>query len=211
MIQSHGNFGWPRVPISIFPKFGFLVSGSLWQLVHYISTATFCHSRLTGQIGDHISGRSPRSKHIHGIVDNGSPVPIAVITEAPDPGWIPLTRLDTLAAGRPPIKTVGLPCEIDPTQAGPDTKSPTTAAGIPPKSTVGTPGPMIVSPVTVMSPTRATGVGISALSGSNELSIFPIYVPPDGACKCNFVYATSMNSGIKEGIQDDITTVFDDC
>jgi hypothetical protein len=53
--------------------------------------------------------------------------------------------------------TVMLPKVIAPTQTPPETKSPRTEAGILPIITVGTPGPVIGSPVTVISPTRAAG------------------------------------------------------
>jgi hypothetical protein len=46
---------------------------------------------------------------------------------------------------------------IDPTQAAPLTISPTTDAGNPPIMTVATPGPVIVSPVAVISVTLAAG------------------------------------------------------
>jgi hypothetical protein len=46
---------------------------------------------------------------------------------------------------------------MDPTQAAPLTMSPTTEAGILPINTVATPGPVIVSPVAVMSVNLAAG------------------------------------------------------
>jgi hypothetical protein len=44
-----------------------------------------------------------------------------------------------------------------PLQALPATLSPTTAAGCPAINTVGTPGPVMASPLAVVSPSRAAG------------------------------------------------------
>ena len=72
--------------------------------------------------------------------------------------------LVTLAAGRPLISTVGLPWVIAPTQALPLTKSPTTEAGSPSINTFGTPGPVMISPVAVVSVNLAAGNGMVIVS-----------------------------------------------
>lgn len=91
----------------------------------------------------------------------GQPIATTVGTGTPVAGLTPLTLLVTRAAGLPPINTVGLPITIGPTAAAPDTRSPITAAGCPPINTVGIPGPVIASPVAVISPTRAAGNGMN--------------------------------------------------
>jgi hypothetical protein len=55
------------------------------------------------------------------------------------------------------MKTVPLPIVIAPIQTAPETVSTKTDAGMNPIITVGTPGPVIASPVAVISPTRAAG------------------------------------------------------
>jgi hypothetical protein len=98
----------------------------------------------------------------HAINTVGQPGgPTTVLTGMPVIGLAPATLLVSRAAGRPMISTVGEPITIDPTHTVPDTRSPITDAGIPPIKTVGAPGPVIASPVTVISPTRAAGNGIS--------------------------------------------------
>jgi hypothetical protein len=91
----------------------------------------------------------------------GQPITIVVGTGTPVAGLTPLTVLVTRAAGLPPINTVGLPMIMGPTAAAPETKSPITAAGCPPISTLGMPGPVIASPVAVISPILAAGNGIN--------------------------------------------------
>jgi len=89
-------------------------------------------------------------------------MPTVVATGMPVIGFAPLTALVSLAAGLLQINTVGLPTMIAPVQAAPETESPIKDAGWPPIRTVGAPGPVIASPVTVTSPTRAAGNGISS-------------------------------------------------
>jgi hypothetical protein len=84
----------------------------------------------------------------------------AVLTGTPLAGLAPVTMLVTRAAGRPPIKTLGDPIVMEPVQAVPAIRSPMTAAGWPAIKTLGTPGPVMASPVAVVSPTRAAGNGI---------------------------------------------------
>ena len=91
-----------------------------------------------------------------------APLMIVVLTGTPVTGFTPATTLVTRAAGLPPINTVGLPMVIDPWHAAPATMSPITEAGIFSMSTVGTPGPVMVSPVAVVSVKRAAGKGIFA-------------------------------------------------
>jgi hypothetical protein len=86
-----------------------------------------------------------------------APLATVVLTGTPLAGLTPTTTLVTRAAGLPPIKTVGLPWVIDPWQAAPLTISPTTEAGKFSINTLGTPGPVIGSPVAVISLKRAAG------------------------------------------------------
>ncbi len=81
------------------------------------------------------------------VVDTGTPVM----------GFAPATTLVIRAAGRPPINTVGLPMVIEPTHTAPETKSPMQEAGSPQISTVGIPGPVMTSPVAVISVNLAAG------------------------------------------------------
>src|SRR3954447_18087359 len=83
--------------------------------------------------------------------------------------------LPSTSAGRPPIRTVGMPgptIGVGGCTAGGGNeqvcRSPMTEAGMPPMSTVGTPGPVITPGWPVMSLTRAAGgiCGFSDLSWS---------------------------------------------
>ena len=90
-----------------------------------------------------------------------APLATAVVMGTPGGGgFVPTTWESTVAAGRFIMSTVREPTIIAPTHATPDNAFPSTEAGIPPMSTVGTPGPVMVSPVAVVSPTLAAGPGI---------------------------------------------------
>lgn len=97
----------------------------------------------------------------HSIMTEGSPVP-TVVEDVPAL-FTPMHLLPTRAAGRPPIRTVTLPSMIDPVHAVPEIRSPWIDAGLPPMMTVGIPGPVMVSPVIVVSPIRAAGVLIECV------------------------------------------------
>src|SRR3954447_8276774 len=106
------------------------------------------------------AGPTRDSGTVQGTRTVKAPVATAVVTGMPVSGFSPTTTLVTRVAGRPRIRTVGLPTVTAPTQTEPATMSPMHEAGIPAISTVGAPGPVITSPVTVTSVSREAGKGM---------------------------------------------------
>ena len=92
----------------------------------------------------------------------GHPMAIVVVTGIPVIVLPPAIILVTRAAGLALIRTVMLPIAMEPVQIAPETRSPVTAAGWPPTNTLAIPGPVIVSPVAVVSPILAAGNGMLA-------------------------------------------------